>query len=198
MSRPVLYALAVSAFLLTSCNHLQQMGTHRQIGPIKSGDAYLLRTSTKATQVFAVALPDVVGTSAEEGPDGSTRHLFSLADGAVVSIYHGTSPAPQPGPNPKFAGALGGKAVTWDLKRLPAGYRSATTLAEGPAFWQVVVSATEESRVREIAAHLASFRQSRQPWPDLVVSPSVSSANHMLLRGRAHCPPSRSMGRSHR
>ena len=217
MSRPVLYALAVSAFLLTSCNHLQQMGTHRQIGPIKSGDAYIIRTSSQETQVYALALREVTDTTAALEKD-SSRHLFTIGTDATVSIFHDRGPpfpfasrtaaAADPGSNPLLRAALnldsvkshfiapmGSHSTSWIAGSCCGETRAVTSVPDGEASWNVTVTAPTMVRVREIVAQLASFHSTRLHWPDPAVTPPTSHVDHMLLRGQAHCPPARGMSR---
>lgn len=197
MHRLIILAFS-SIVLLGSCTHLRQMGVQRQIGPISSGDTHLIRTSPKAAKVYALTLAGVTDATAVLGPDGSSRHSFILEDHTTVSIYHGGSPVSVSGLNQRITAPLGGQSVAWVVDPRHTGPVAIATVADGPAFWQVVVTVHGTRSVQESLAPLASFRESRRRWPDLVVTPPVSHVDHLLLRGRPHCAPARGAGHGHR
>lgn len=188
MSRFVTGLVFTVVCLLTSCAQWQQLAVERDIGPLKSGDVYRIRTSPRGGPVYALTVPGVTATFAEKG-SGFTRHTFVLGDQARISIYHGPNPFSVTGLNNGFNAPFGDRQTRWTVDPRKTGPVAIATLPDGPGFWQVTVTTFKTWKTSDVVTHLASFRESRKPWPEPVVPP-VSHVDHMLLRGRVHCPPS--------
>jgi len=186
-----LLVFTLLALLMSSCTHFQKLGTERQIGPLKSGNAYLLRTGPKETRTYAQALKDVSSTSATLSAD-STFHVFTFADAATFTLYHGTpiQRNESPGARKYVMTPFAGGRARWEIARRPTGYRAEAFVVDGGQSWNLVVSADTEGRVYDLLGQVSTFRVSRRPWPDLVLTPNGPNVDARLLRGHggpAHC-----------
>lgn len=195
MNVRILLAVVSAMLVLSGCTHIQQLGVQRQIGPLQRGDTHLIRTSPKATQVYALSLREVADTFAEQGSDGSSKHVFTLKDGSIVSIYHGPQPTVERMEGQRIPASFAGKPAVWIVEPRHTGNVAVTTVPDGNFSWRVSVIVRGKASPGELVAQVATMRPVSLAWPDPVIMPPTSHVDHMLLRGRAHCPPARGMSR---